>query len=324
MDFVAIDFETANRNWNSACEIGLVVVEDGRVVDTYRKLIRPTPNRFDAGNIRIHKIRPQDVMHEATFGDLYDDLLPYLTDKHLVAHNASFDMGVLLASARLYGMPTPSLTYSCTVQLARKVWPEAPRYGLGILSNFLGIDLSHHQALSDANACAQIMIQAQRLFDAEDVEQLLGDLGMRPRSIFEYGKSGKNNWHKPTRARTEPQQPKQRTQVHNWPSHPRIKDISFDAADAHPGHPVYGKRFVFTGELTELSREDAMRSVLCNGGKCTGSISGATDYLVRGVPTYKTVTSKVRKAEELQAAGNKVEVIDEAAFMELIGARVDA
>ena len=324
MDFVAIDFETANRNWNSACEIGLVVVEGGRVVDTYRRLIRPTPLRFDAGNIRVHKIRPEQVMHEPTFGDLYDEILPYLADKHLVAHNASFDMGVLLASARHYGMPTPSLTYSCTVQLARRVWPEAPRYGLGVISSFLGIELSHHQALSDANACAQIMLQAQRLFDSEDVEQLLGDVGMKVKSIFEYGKSSKRNWHRPIQPRQAPQQPKPRTEVHNWPSHPKIKDIVFDATDAHPGHPVYGKRFVFTGELSCMSREEAMRQVLNNGGKCTGSVSGATDYLVQGVPTWKKVTGKVRKAEELRAAGKKLEVIDEARFFDLIGREVVA
>ena len=322
MDFVAIDFETANRNWNSACEIGLVVVEGGRVVDTYRRLIRPTPNRFDAGNVRIHKIRPEHVVHEPTFGELYDELLPYLADKHLVAHNASFDMGVLLASARLYGMPTPSLTYSCTVQLARRVWPEAPRYGLGILSNFLGVELHHHQALSDANACAQIMLRAGQLLDAYDTDQLLTDVGMRARSIFEYGKSGKKNWHRPIRQRAEPQQPKPRTRVSNWPSHPRIKDITFDASDAHPGHPVYGKRFVFTGELGCMSREEAMRQVLSNGGKCTGSVSGLTDYLVRGTPSIGRVSGKVRKAEAFRGAGKKVEVIDEARFLELIGAPV--
>ena len=321
MDFVAIDFETANRNWNSACEIGLVVVEDGRVVDTYRRLIRPTPNRFDAGNIRVHKIRPEQVMHEPTFAELYDEMLPYLADKHLVAHNASFDMGVLLASLRLYGLPQPSLTYSCTVQLARRAFPESPRYGLGVISRYLGVELNHHQALSDANACAQIMLHAQQLFGSATVEELLGEVGLRARSIHDYGKGGRHykKWHAPARERRGPvQREKPRTQAHNWPSHPRIKDIQFDASEAHPGHPVYGKRFVFTGELTGMSREEAMRTVLENGGKCTGSVTGATDYLVQGVPTWRKVTSKVRKAEEMRAAGKSIRVIDEAAFLSLV------
>ncbi len=320
MNFVAIDFETANRNWNSACEIGIVVVEDGRVTDTYRRLIRPTPNRFDAGNIRVHKIRPEMVMHEPTFADLYDDILPYLADQHLVAHNSSFDIGVLLASAKLYGLPQPSLTYSCTVQLARRVFPESPRYGLGILSAYLGIELQHHQALSDANACAQIMLQAGQLFGSTSVEELLAEVNLRPRSIHDYGSSSRSrrNWGNSRQSTPQPvQQPKPRTHIHNWPSHPRIKDISFDASDAHPGHPAFGKRFVFTGELTSMSREEAMRTVLSNGGRCTTSVSGATDYLVQGVPTWKKATSKVVKAEQLQASGQGIQLIDEETFLEL-------
>ena len=320
MDFVALDFETANRNWNSACEIGLVVVEDGRVVDSYRSLIRPTPNRFDSGNIRVHKIRPQDVADAPTFSELFEELLPYIADRHLVAHNASFDLGVLLSSLRLYGLPTPSLTYSCTVQLARRVWPEAPRYGLGILSSWLGIDLQHHQALSDANACAQIMLHAQQMLGSASTSDLLGEVGIQPRSVFDYGRSSKKRkWHAPAEAHPAPPREKRRTQVHNWPSHPRIKDINFDASDAHPGHPAYGKRFVFTGELSEMSREEAMRQVLNNGGKCTSSVTGATNYLVQGIPTFRKVTSKVRKASELQAAGKPIEVIDEARFLEIVG-----
>lgn len=188
MDFVAIDFETANRNWASACEIGMVVVEDGRVVDTYRRLIRPTPNRFDYGNIRVHNIRPEQVINEPTFEELYDEMLPYFENKHMVAHNASFDMGVLLGSMKQYGLPIPSLTYSCTVQLARRVWPESPRYSLGVISAFLGIELDHHQALSDANACAQIMIQAQQIYGTTHVDELLKEVRLQPRSIDDYGK----------------------------------------------------------------------------------------------------------------------------------------
>ena len=321
MDFVAIDFETANRNWNSACEIGLVVVKGGRVVDTYRRLIRPTPNRFDAGNIRIHKIRPEQVVDAPTFADLYDELLPYLADRHLVAHNASFDMGVLLATAKLYGLPKPSLTYSCTVQLARRVWPESPRYGLGVISAYLGIDLDHHRALSDANACAQIMLQAQTLFGAAHVDELLGEVGLRARSIDDYGASGRSrgqwSWRPKSAAPVSPTPQKPRTRVHNWPSHPRIKDIAFDASRAVPGHPAHGKRFAFTGELESCTREEAMRMVLEAGGKCTASVTNATDFLVQGVPTWRRVTSKVKKARSLAEDGRPIRLIGEGEFVAL-------
>lgn len=327
MDFVAIDFETANRFWNSACEIGLVVVEDGRVVDTYRRLIRPTPNQFDRGNIRVHNITPEMVHDAPTFADIYEEILPYLADRHIVAHNASFDIGVLRATSRLYSLPEPSLTYSCTVQLARKVWPEAPRHGLGIISQYLGIELEHHQALSDANACAQIMLQAQQLYGARDVESLLSEFNMRPRSIRDFGHSSRQKRQVlglPARSAisiaTPAPAPRERTQVHNWPSHPRIKDITFDASKAQPKHPAYGKSFVFTGELSDCSREQAQRMVLEAGGKCSANVNRSTHFLVQGIQTWRAVTSKTLKAFEYRDEGSGIELIDEAAFFEMFSA----
>ena len=320
MNFVAIDFETANRSPSSACEIGLVIVEDGRIVDTYRKLIRPTPNYFEIGNIRVHKIRPEDVINEPTFDELYDEIIPLLADKHVVAHNASFDIGVLLASLKQYDLPEPSLTYSCTVQLARRVWPEAPRYGLGIISSYLGIELQHHQALSDANACAQLMLQAQQVLGVTHVDELLREVNLRARSIVDYGSStsrkptGHNNWEK----QPEQQRLKPRTQAFNWPTYPSIKNIKFEAGKEDPKHPIFGKRFVFTGELTCLSREEAQRQVLELGGKCTASVTNATDYLVQGVPTWKQVTGKVKKALALQDAGKAIKLIDEDTFLSFL------
>ena len=221
------------------------------------------------------------------------------------------------------------------MQLARRVWPEAPRYGLGIISAFLGIELDHHRALSDANACAEIMLRAQQLFGAGNVEDLLGEVGLKPRSIDDYGAGGRSRGAKwswsprsqsPAQAQAPPpKSPKPRTRVHNWPQHPRIKDIAFDASGARPGHPAHGKRFAFTGELEGFSREAAMRRVLEAGGKCTASVTNVTDYLVRGVPTWRRVTSKVKRAEALAAAGRPVRIIDEAEFLSLLaGSRAAA
>ena len=163
------------------------------------------------------------------------------------------------------------------------------------------------------------MLQAQRIFNAESIDQLLAELNMRPRSITEYGNSSRKTSarsrpsHTPAVARVD----KPRTQVHNWPSHPRIKDIAFDASKASHQHPAYGKRFVFTGELTECSREQAQRMVLEAGGKCTSTVSKATDFLVQGTPTWSKLTSKAQRAFALRDAGTGIELIDETSFLEL-------
>ncbi len=71
-----------------------------------------------------------------------------------------------------------------------------------------------------------------------------------------------------------------------------------------------GKVFVFTGELTTMSRDEAKRIVTGLGGRATGSVSAKTDYVVAG----PGAGSKLGKARELGVA-----VLDEAAFLKLVG-----
>ena len=51
MNFTSIDFETANKNRDSACSVAVVVIENGRMVDSYNSFIRPPEMFFEEGNI---------------------------------------------------------------------------------------------------------------------------------------------------------------------------------------------------------------------------------------------------------------------------------
>ena len=61
VDFVAIDFETASGNPNSACSVGLAFVVGLEVVATTHRLIKPPGNKYEWGNVRVHGIRPKDT-----------------------------------------------------------------------------------------------------------------------------------------------------------------------------------------------------------------------------------------------------------------------
>ena len=74
-EFVAFDFETANRNRHSICSVGMVFVEDGRVADTVYELINPE-EEFDWHNIQIHGITPDEVKSAPTFRDFYNAIEP--------------------------------------------------------------------------------------------------------------------------------------------------------------------------------------------------------------------------------------------------------
>ncbi|NJK52734.1 MAG: 3'-5' exonuclease [Leptolyngbyaceae cyanobacterium SU_3_3] len=157
--FVSLDFETADYRRDSACSIGLVRVENNLIVQSLHALIRPPRRSFQFTD--IHGITWGDVADQPTFGELWDTIQPVIQDTEFIAaHNASFDRGVLYACCDVYGIVRPPHRFVCTVQLARQTWQIHPTK-LPNVCQYLGIDLQHHHALSDAKACAQIVIAAK-------------------------------------------------------------------------------------------------------------------------------------------------------------------
>jgi DNA polymerase III subunit epsilon len=159
MNFVAIDFETATYAPNSACSVGLVKVVRGAIVETAVHLIRPPKREF--AFTHIHGLTWRDVETAQDFGALWPKIESFLAGaKFLAAHNASFDRGVLAACCDHYGLALPALPFQCTVQIARRSWNLRPTK-LPDVCRHLSIPLNHHEALSDARACAQIVLAAE-------------------------------------------------------------------------------------------------------------------------------------------------------------------
>jgi len=160
VDFVAIDFETADYGPDSACAVGLVRVEGGRIVAREHRLIRPPRSEFVFTD--LHGISWDHVRGEPTFGEVWPSLAWVLEGtRFLAAHNAPFDRSVLHACCDAAGLGWPGLPFVCTVQVAREVWGIYPTK-LPLVCRQLGIPLRHHDAISDAEACARILIEAQR------------------------------------------------------------------------------------------------------------------------------------------------------------------
>lgn len=158
--FVAIDFETADRLPDSACSVALVRVERGEIRDRYQTLIRPP--RREMLFTHIHGLRWEDVADAPTFGEIWPEMEAFVSDaSFFAAHNAGFDKKVLAACCEKAGVQPPNLDFLCTVVLARKTWGLFPTR-LPDVCRHLDIPLEHHQALSDAEACARIVIEAGR------------------------------------------------------------------------------------------------------------------------------------------------------------------
>lgn len=157
--YIVFDVETPNHANDRMCSIGIVVVENQKIVKDQYFLINPEAE-FDAINISLHGIKPNDVEDKPTFGQLWKTIEPVLSDGLLVAHNAPFDMSVLAKCLNAYDIEwNPYVFYACTCQMGRTFFPDAENYRLNTLCEMLNISLSnHHNALDDAKACANILL----------------------------------------------------------------------------------------------------------------------------------------------------------------------
>ncbi len=162
-DFCAIDFETACPNAASACAVALVRVRNNEIVKTLVTYIKPPVGmEIIPAFTEIHGIRNADVKESKTFEELWPELKEFIGNDMFVAHSAPFDRNVLHSTLDYYGIKHPYYKFECTVVSARKKWPKpiVENHKLNTVCKFLNIELNHHEALSDALACAQIYIRS--------------------------------------------------------------------------------------------------------------------------------------------------------------------
>lgn len=305
MNFVALDFETANHQRESVCEIGIAIVQDGMVKEQKSWLVRPRNNWFNSMNTRIHGIDAQKVAHAPEFDEIWQTVGSYFEDAYVVAHNASFDLSVLRHVLAQYELPFPQLSYACSLQVARRAWRGFPSYGLSALSERFGISLNHHAAGSDAEACAHILLkamEAHQLTHFEDIEKAFG---------IQLGKLYAQGYIPSGRGR--PQKKKKLS----------LQSMSLDLSRVSKSHPLYGKSVVFTGSLRSMSRAEAQKSVIEAGGHSTNFVNDQTHYLVLSERVFLNLArgghnNKVQQAHHLSAGRKPVTLISEGEFLTLL------
>ena len=177
--WVAIDFETATREANSACALGLALVRDGRIERTESWLIQPPFNEYEYRNMLIHGISPEDTALAPDFAEVWWEVAPLLAEGPLLAHNAPFDIRVLRALIASHELVAPSYEYVCTVALARRAFPDLRRHTLDAMYDHCEIALVHHDAASDAAACATLALACANAAGAGSIAEAVDALGVR-------------------------------------------------------------------------------------------------------------------------------------------------
>ncbi|MDF9867016.1 DNA polymerase-3 subunit epsilon [Bacilli bacterium PM5-3] len=184
-NYVIIDFETANSNPDSICQIGMLKVSNGKIIDTYNKLVKPQPLYFSSMNTSIHGIKSSDVKNALTFLELWNEILDFIDNNILIAHFAQFDMNCLCKTLKKDNQ-TFSLSFTCSCRLAKELI-IAPNHKLTYLSeNITNFEYQAHDALEDCYATYELI---SFLFKNYDIANLIN-------SKFEYGKIDHINGYK--------------------------------------------------------------------------------------------------------------------------------
>ena len=249
-------------------------------------------------NIAIHGIRTNHVRNAATFEDIYHDMLAFIDNNLLLAHNTSFDMYALNDSFKKYNLDIPELDYLCTYRLSKALY-QLPSYRLNMMAEHFNIDNSnHHHALNDAMVCAYIAMEIIKDKNQDLIhicEESQFELGNLRRNGFVKKRSYKNSF-----------------QIHH---NPELHDFN---------HIFYNKNICFTGMLKLYTRKEAAQIVSDLGAQFENSLNKNTDYLVVGglekilASPGKSKSSKLLKAEQFISQGVDIDILSEDDFSRLI------
>lgn len=349
MDFTAIDFETANRRSDSACQLGAAVVRGGAIVARHQWLIRPRPFYFDAGNIRIHGISPQHVADELEFDERWDEIWSVLSSDCLIAHNAAFDIRVLQGCLRTHEIVCPRFEFSCTRLIARRTWPEWPGYGLAAIANRLDITFRHHDALEDAVACAKVLLNAATEAKVNSLPDLEQRVTIRRGRCGPDGYRGVGSPYDPASRRSffSPTRRHKAGLSRSDPTATRSSSFSVSTARAGTSYagdidpvektldledlrtrgeslrPWTEKHVIFTGVLEHMQRYQAEQLAECLGATCQRAVSGKTNLVVVGQLDQRTLaaerTQSVKEEEARRRAedGQAIEFLTEDDFLQI-------
>jgi len=284
MEFVAIDVETANADMASICQIGLAKFKDGQLIEEWSSLIDPE-DYFDFINIDIHGITEEDVVGAPKFSEVVGVLSYYFSGSICVSHT-HFDRVSVGRAFEKYSLNSIGTTWLDSARVARRTWEDCSwrGYGLYNVCKIIGYDFKHHDALEDAKAAGQILIAA--------IQKTGLDI---------------DSWLKRVRQPIDPANSSTGSSINR---------------DGNPEGELYGEVLVFTGAL-EVPRREAANLAASIGCTVASGVTKNTTLLVVGDQDVtklagKAQSSKHLKAEQLIAKGQKIRIIKESDFKELV------
>ncbi len=289
--YVILDTETTGKNQykDKAVQVSAIRYDVSgtpiETYDTYLAVDRPiSPEATAVNHISRRKLRGAPAPTEAK-----DGFLRFIGDDLLIGYNVTFDLRIL---SNTFGIDFTGREYVDALKIAKGFFFFLPDCKLETVASYIGFTPrgSFHNALADCEAVAAVLADVS------------ADLSCHIRSF----------------APSVPHSRWARKEFHVEP-----REMTADEVITLAHHPFFGKRIVFTGDLS-VTRQEAAQMVSDVGGAVKSSVSRKTDYLVVGVQDVKVVGTdgmrgKEEQAHELNKAGKaNIQIIDEAMFFDLL------
>ena len=306
--FLTIDFEVANRYVYSPCSVSIYEFDAGKIIKRLSTLINPGDVPFDAKLVELHNITSDMVKDAPNITTTMDNISNIICNNIVFAHNAIYDISKYLTGCSLNNLAIPKFEYADTLSLSKRTWQKLINYKLDTISEFLNIDLNHHNADSDAITCGKIVLELLKANNVTTLDDLFSKLN--------YTKGFYNNdlIHAHSNSIAN-----KKYSSHSTSDYEKIKNLHIDTSI---DTPISGKYFVFTGSL-DIKRADAMKIVADKGGIPEGNVTKNTNYLVVGRDDYGnfktgTKSNKMLKAEQLIQKGQDLQIINEDDFLDIV------
>jgi len=301
MDFVAFDVETANER-RIICSLGLVVVKNNKIVDTFYTLINPEQS-FSRACVAIHGITKKVVANSPTFPEIWPQIKQYFECYPVVGHNVNFDKSALERAVLRYNLSLAPVVYYDTMTLYQHNYPDAEDAKLESMCAELGVcPNGHHNALADATATAMAMISM-----VESGSNTISPLV-----------TGKRYEHEEYEYEEE--------SVYNAKEDVPTKEVELAVTTAAMSTvekiDFYKSIFVITGVVEGYARSEIKNLIERRGGRVAGSVSRKTNYVVAGLQDVSVIKDgenakslKILDAERYQKDGCDIKIIDGATLV---------
>lgn len=158
--FTAIDTETTglHSTTDRLLEVGAVKFSKDGVIDTYNRLINPCCSiPYEA--TRINHITKEMVQDCPTEQEILPDLVQFVSNSILVAHNANFDLKFINTALLRCGYKALLNQVEDTVKISRSAFPDLGSHKLQFLAQHFNINPGNaHRAQDDARVCMELLL----------------------------------------------------------------------------------------------------------------------------------------------------------------------